>query len=72
MIFRAPKPKIWKQGGKWMLKYYFRPRSFWVFGADAEERARIAAMCVLDIEFRSFPEAVNSLKFSYQCNQVAR
>lgn len=67
-----PKPVIWKQSGKWMLRYYWRARSMWLFGESPAEREFIRSHCVSTIEFGSFREAIESLKLAYRANQVQR
>ena len=65
------KPKVYKEGTKWILFYYYFPRQFWLFGANKEERQAIAENCHTTEVYGTHSEAIKQLKYLYKQRVIA-
>jgi len=61
------KPKIFFKE-KWIVQYYYQPRSFMVFGMNKEERERIKNISIAQEVCGSFEEALKICKQLYKQN----
>lgn len=56
------KPKIKKENNFWKLTYYYRARSFNLFGMNKEERELFQKGCKRSVLFKTWSGAINYLK----------
>lgn len=55
------KPRIFKRGDFWVLRYGYHPRSFWLFGLPEEDRQQVKNSSVAEIICEEWQSAFQAL-----------
>lgn len=66
------KPRIVKSPKGWLLYWMAEPRSFSLFGADAQERQKIRLSHLQAHLFKSWSAALDYLRHVYARNEIQR
>jgi len=64
------KPKIFKRGGQWYLKFAFPVRSFWVFGMNEKEREEVKKNCIAEQKLHNWQNGIDCLKYLYARGEI--